>query len=132
MPEHSVHKATDLARDERLLVERWLGRALSNDETISVKVYRPHSAPASDEREALRREIVTQAQEIGSRAQDANDKSVDSLIDEAFGAARVNGSEIHARLQHPCSSGSKPARTCVACPRYRSPCSHSRSVAVNS
>jgi len=69
-------------------VERWLGRALSNDETISVKVYRPHSAPTGDEREALRREIVTQAQEIGSRAQDPNDKSVDSLIDEAFGAAR--------------------------------------------
>ena len=88
MPDHSVHKATDLARDERLLVERWLGRALSNDETISVNAYRPHSAPSGDEREVLRREIVTQAQEIGSRAQDANEKSVDALIDEAFTAAR--------------------------------------------
>jgi hypothetical protein len=36
MPDHSVHKAGDLAHDERLLVERWLGRILSNDETISV------------------------------------------------------------------------------------------------
>ena len=35
MPDHSVHKAGDLADDERILVERWLGRALSNDETIS-------------------------------------------------------------------------------------------------
>jgi hypothetical protein len=69
MPDHSIHKATDLARDERLLVERWLGRALSNDETIRVTAYRPHCAPTGDEREVLRREIVTQAQEIGSRAQ---------------------------------------------------------------
>jgi hypothetical protein len=88
MPDHSVHKATDLARDERLLVERWLGRALSNDETISVNAYRPHAAPTAIEREVLRQEIVTQAQEIGSRAQDANEKSVDALIDEAFTEVR--------------------------------------------
>jgi hypothetical protein len=88
MADHSVHKATDLARDERLLAERLLGRALSDDETISVNAYRPHEAPTAAEREVLRREIVTQAQEIGSRAQDANEKSIDTLIDEAFTAAR--------------------------------------------
>jgi hypothetical protein len=88
MPDHSVHKAGDLARDERLLVERWLGRPLSNDETISVNAYRPHSSPTGDEREILRREIVTQAQEIGSRAKDANEKDVDELLDEAYSAIR--------------------------------------------
>jgi hypothetical protein len=40
MSDHSVHKANELPRDERLLVERWLGRVLSDDETISVNVYR--------------------------------------------------------------------------------------------
>ena len=84
MPDHSVHKAGDLARDERLLVERWLGRPLSSDETISVNAYRPHSAPTGDEREILRREIVSQAREIGSRAQDTNEEEVDSLLDEAI------------------------------------------------
>ena len=88
MADHSVHKAGDLAHDERLLVERWLGRALSNDETISLNAYRPHSALAGDDREALRREIVTQAQEIGARVQDANEKDVDVLLDEAFAATR--------------------------------------------
>ena len=88
MPDHSIHKAGDLARDERLLFERWLGRSLSNDETISVNVYRPHSAPTGDERETLRREILTQAGEIGSRVQDANEKDVDALLDEAFAATR--------------------------------------------
>ena len=88
MPDHSVDKASDLASDERLLVERWLGRPLSNDETISVNAYRPHPAPSDDEREVLRQEIVTQAREIGSRVQDASEKDVDALLDEAFAATR--------------------------------------------
>jgi hypothetical protein len=88
MPDHSIHKAGDLARDERLLVERWLGRPLSNDETISVNAYRPHPARAGEERQALRQEIVTQAHEIGSRVQDANEEDVDALVDEAITATR--------------------------------------------
>lgn len=89
MPDHSVHKAGDLAHDERLLVERWLGRVLSNDETISVNAYRPHPEPTGGERESLRREIVTQAQGIGSRVPEADEKDVDELLDEALAAARA-------------------------------------------
>ena len=67
MPNHSVHKASDLASDERMFVERWLGRALSTDETVTLKAYLPHAAPAGAERDALRRSIIAQAREIGSR-----------------------------------------------------------------
>jgi hypothetical protein len=88
MPDHSIHKVGDLARDERLLIERWLGRPLFNDETISVNAYRAHPAPAGEERETLRQEIVTQAREIGSRVQDANQEEVEALLDEAITAAR--------------------------------------------
>ena len=88
MADHSVHKAGDLASDERRLVERWLGRPLSNDETISVNAYRLHSAPTGDEHETLWREILTQAREIGARAPDASEKEVDALLDEAFAATR--------------------------------------------
>ena len=88
MPDHSVHKVGDLAHDERLLVERLLGRSLADDETISVNAYRPHAAPAGREREILHREIVTQAREIGSRVQDVNEEDVDSLLDEAIAATR--------------------------------------------
>jgi hypothetical protein len=88
MHDHSVHKAGDLARDERLLVERWLGRPLSDDETTSVNAYRPHSAPTGDEREILRQDILTQAREIGSRVQDANENDIDALLNEAATATR--------------------------------------------
>ena len=88
MPDHTAHKVGDLAHEERLLVERWLGRPLSNDETISLTAYRPHPAPNDDERDILRQEIVAQAQEIGSRAGKADEKEVEAIIDEAFTAIR--------------------------------------------
>jgi hypothetical protein len=88
MPDHFAHKAGDLAHDERLLVERWLGRPLSNDETISVNAYRPHSAPTGDDRETLWRGILDQAREIGSRAQGSSAEDVDALVDEACAATR--------------------------------------------
>jgi hypothetical protein len=88
MPDHSVRKAGDLAGDERLLVERWLGRTLSDDETISVNAYRPHPAPDFGDREVLRRKILAQAHDIGSRAGEISDKELESLLDEAFDDVR--------------------------------------------
>jgi len=88
MPDYSVRKASDLAGDERLLIERWLGRSLTGDETISVNAYRPHDAPSGREREALRREIVTQAREIGSRASEVSDEEADDLVREAIAHVR--------------------------------------------
>jgi hypothetical protein len=88
MPNHSVHKASDLAPDERMFVERWLGRALSTDETVTLNAYRPHAAPAGAERDALRRSIIAQAREIGSRGQDVSEDEADALVDEAFAEIR--------------------------------------------
>jgi hypothetical protein len=89
MPNHSIHKASDLAQDERMLVERWLGRALFGDETISLNAYRSHPAPVGDERETLRRDIITQAREIGSRAQGVAEEEVDALLGEALTESRA-------------------------------------------
>ena len=88
MADHSVHKASDLAQDERLVVERWLGRALSNDETISVNAYRCHAAPDAAKREALWQDIIAQASEIGSRVQDTREEDVDALVEEALADIR--------------------------------------------
>jgi hypothetical protein len=61
MPDHSIHRASDLAGDGRLIVERRLGRALANDETISLN---------------------------GSRAEDITDREMEVLLDEAFADVR--------------------------------------------
>jgi hypothetical protein len=88
MPDHSIHRASDLAGDERLIVERWLGRAISSDETISINAYRPHAGPDSAKRQGLRQEIVDQAREIGSRAEDITDRELEDLLGEAFDDVR--------------------------------------------
>ena len=88
MADHSIHRASDLAGDERAIVERWLGRALTNDETISVNAYRPHVAPVSARRQEIRRDIVAKAREIGSRAEDIPDQEMEDLLGEAFADVR--------------------------------------------
>lgn len=84
MPDYSVQRASDLAGDERLIIERWLGRALSDNETISISAYRPHTPPDSAKRETLRQSIIAQAREVGSRAGDVRDQEIDELLNEAF------------------------------------------------
>jgi hypothetical protein len=88
MPDHSIQRASDLAGDERLIVERWLGRAISNEETISINAYRPHAGPDSLKQQRLRHDIVGQAREIGSRAGDVSDRELDEILGEAFDNAR--------------------------------------------
>jgi hypothetical protein len=71
-----------------MFVERWLGRALFRDETVTLNAYRPHAAPAGAEREAFRRTIIAQAREIGSRGPDVSEDEADALVDEAFAEIR--------------------------------------------
>ena len=84
MPDHSVQRVSDLASDERLIIERWLGRTLSSDETISISAYRPHTPPDPVRRETLRQSIIGQAREIGSRSGDISDQQIDNVLSEAF------------------------------------------------
>jgi hypothetical protein len=88
MPNHSVHKASDLAPDERTFVERWLGRALSRDETVTLNAYRPHAAPAGADHDALRRNIIDQAREIGSRGRDVSEDEAGAVVDDVFAEIR--------------------------------------------
>jgi hypothetical protein len=88
MPDHSIHRASDLAGDERLIVERWLGRQVSNDETISINAYRAHIPPDGRKREILRQDIVDQAREIGARAEEMTDQEMEDLLGEAFATVR--------------------------------------------
>jgi hypothetical protein len=64
-----------------------LGRAVSNDETISINAYRPQAGPDSSKRQSLRHDIIAQACEIGSRA-DINDRELEDLLGEAFDNVR--------------------------------------------
>ena len=71
-----------------MIVERWLGRALSGDETISVNAYRPHAAPDNARLQSLRRDIIGQASEIAGRAEDISDRELEELLGDAFADVR--------------------------------------------
>jgi hypothetical protein len=88
MQSHWEHKATELAPEERMLFERWLGRALSPDETVTVSAYR--SRPSESQMELLRNAIIGQAHEIGARAGTCSEEEIDALLDEATAAVRQN------------------------------------------
>jgi hypothetical protein len=83
LPDFSVHRASELGTDEKLLLERWLGRPLDADETISVNAWRPHTAPCGDRLETLRRDLLAQARAIGSRAPEMAAAERDELIADA-------------------------------------------------
>jgi hypothetical protein len=89
MSDHSVLRAGDLGSDERLIIERWLGRTLSSDETISISAYRPHTPPDSAKQETLRRSIIGQAREIGARSGAISDQEVDELLNDAYNDIRT-------------------------------------------
>jgi len=88
MASHWAQRASDLAPEERHLLERWLGRSLSDEETVSLNVYKPHPAPTGPERESLRQAIISQAREIGLRAPESSEQEADALVDQALADIR--------------------------------------------
>lgn len=88
MANYSVNRAMDLGEDERAVLERWLGRPIAVDETISVNAWQPHPLPGQERRDILHREIIRQAREIGLRAPQAESDDTDDLLNEAFTSVR--------------------------------------------
>jgi len=66
MPDHSIHRVSDLAGE-----------------------HRPHAGPDGSTLESLRNDIVAQAREIGSRPDDMTDQELETPLGEAFSDARV-------------------------------------------
>ena len=51
-------------------------------------VHIPHTPPDDAKRQSLRRSIVDQAREIGSRGGEISDHEIDELLGEAFKSVR--------------------------------------------
>jgi hypothetical protein len=50
MQQSSVHAARKLSPPLRSALEQLLGRALSDDEAISIRAYQPHKAPSAEQK----------------------------------------------------------------------------------
>jgi hypothetical protein len=82
-----IHRAKDLSSDQKLLIERLLGRRVLEDEAISVRAFEPPSVP--DER---RREIADELRkyfaEVDGNRRPASPDEAEEVITEAIRSTR--------------------------------------------
>lgn len=82
-----IHRAKDLSPDQKLLIERLLGRRVLEDEAISVRAFEPASIP--DER---RREIADELRkyfaEVDANRRPATPDEAEEVITEAIRSTR--------------------------------------------
>ena len=90
MPSNVLHKASDLPPDVLQTVGRLLGRPLEPEEHISVMAYRPHKAPAGDDRAPLARRFKERIDKTAAKLENVPEAELDSLIDEAVDHVRHN------------------------------------------
>jgi len=75
-----AYKTTDLAPDERVAVERLLGRPLQNDEAVQVVTYKLDDLPEGQEA-ASRRRAAARIREL-AKGKNLGGATVRELIDE--------------------------------------------------
>jgi hypothetical protein len=74
-----AYKTTDLAPDERVAVERLLGRELENDEAVEIIAHKASQLPV--EQQAERRKALARIREL-AKGKSLGDVTVRDLIDE--------------------------------------------------
>ena len=74
------HKTTDLAPDERVAIERLLGRQLQNDEVVEVMTRKAAELSATQESES-RRQAAIRIREL-AKGKNVGGTTVRELIDE--------------------------------------------------
>lgn len=82
----TIHKACDLSPDLRRAVEALLGRALQEDENVSVRAFRGDiikPAPKGESRQVAFGRLRARIDETARRAHGVPEVEVDAAIDEA-------------------------------------------------
>ena len=88
MSNSALRKARDLSSDVRDALERLLGRALQEEETISVQAYPTHEAPRGSERDEAWRRLLERIDKTAARVANVPESELDALIDEAVDFVR--------------------------------------------
>ena len=88
MSNSALRKARDLSSDVRDALERLLGRALQEEETISVQTYPTHEALTGSERDEAWRRLLERIDKTAARVANVPESELDALIDEAVDFVR--------------------------------------------
>jgi hypothetical protein len=88
MQQSSLHSAKRLSPLVRSALEQLLGRALDDDEAISVRAYQPHEAPSLAQQRALAGELRQYFAQIDPTRKDIPECEQEEILDEAIRSVR--------------------------------------------
>lgn len=90
MPSSSIHKVRDLTPNLRRAVESLIGRALRENETVTVRASSSiaRDAPSGQAREKAYRDLIDHMETIHSKVSDVPPHELDALIEEALAHVR--------------------------------------------
>jgi hypothetical protein len=84
----AVNKAGDLSRRVRAAIEDMLGRALGDDEQISVMAFRPHTAPTGAARSASAARLRDAMDNLAGKALPVGQDDLEDALREAMDHVR--------------------------------------------
>jgi len=87
-----VHHVKNLSADQRLAIESLLGRALRDEESVTIRpVQILDDAPVGEERTRLFRRYQDNLDQLADRVKDVPEEEIDAAIDEAIRHVFHNG-----------------------------------------
>jgi len=88
MADIAVRRAGDLSESAKSAVEGLLGRALADDEEVSVMALRSHKAPSGPERKAAADRLKVALESMGQKATGVPPEEFEAAVDEAMQQVR--------------------------------------------
>jgi hypothetical protein len=84
----AINKAGDLSRSTRAAIEDILGRALDDDEQISVMAFLPHTAPTGANRSASAARLKDAMDNLAANALPVGQDDLEEALNEAMDHVR--------------------------------------------
>jgi hypothetical protein len=84
----SLHNAKTLAPPLRSALEQLLGRALADNETVSIRAYQPHEGPAVEQQCAVAHELRRLFSSSDERTKNSSEVEQEEILDEAIRSVR--------------------------------------------
>ena len=82
-----IRNVKDLSPDQRLAVERLLGRSVSERETVSVQAFEPPTI-SDHRRQEIAEDLRRYFAEVDAHRPPVSDEQADEIIDEAIRSSR--------------------------------------------
>jgi len=83
-----IHKAGDLSPEQKMALERLVGRAISDQDNISIRVLQPSPALPEEKRTEILKNLKSYFSGVDAQRQPVSRDEADEIINEALRSAR--------------------------------------------